>query len=262
MPRPTDYRPLSCGACAQGAGLGFDISMAFQPIVNTLNGEIYSHEALVRGVRNEPAAEVFERVNKDNLYRFDQTCRVKAIKLAAELGISTLLNVNFMPNAVYRPELCIRTTLEAAEEYGFPTSRIVFEITESEYVDDLPHLRTIVTDYQGRGFLVAIDDFGAGHSGLNLLADLRPDVVKLDMCLIRDISGDKARQVICKGMVQICRELGMTVIAEGVETGDELSCLQDIGIHLFQGYYLARPSFESLAQINPAALASPGHQLS
>ncbi len=256
MDRPTDYRPLSCAACTQGAGLDFDFSMAYQPIFDTRTGQIYSHEALVRGPQNEPASKVFEGVNQDNLYRFDQACRVKAIKLAAELGVSTLLNVNFMPNAVYRPELCIRTTLEAADTFGFPTSRIVFEVTESEYVADLAHLRAIVVDYQERGFLVAMDDFGAGHSGLNLLADLRPDVVKLDMFLIRDIGQDKTRQVICKGIVRICRELGMEVIAEGIEPSDELHCLQDIDVNLFQGYHLARPSFESLAEINPEVLTS------
>jgi EAL domain-containing protein (putative c-di-GMP-specific phosphodiesterase class I) len=126
MTTPSDYWPLiSCGACADGAGLDFSFSMAFQPIVNTATRQIYSQEALVRGVRNESAAEVFTHVNESNLYRFDQACRVKAIKLAAELNISTLLNVNFMPNAVYRPELCIRTTLDAAHRaisVGRPSS--------------------------------------------------------------------------------------------------------------------------------------------
>lgn len=252
--KPQDYRPLSCAACIDGAGLGFDFSMAFQPIVDTANGEIYSQEALVRGPGNQSAATVFAQVGSDNLYRFDQACRVKAIKLAAELGISTFLNINFMPNAVYRPELCIRTTLDTADKYGFPTSNIIFEVTESEYVEDIPHLQNIVTDYQSRGFRIAIDDFGAGHSGLNLLADVRADFVKLDMYLVRQIDEDSTRRVICKGIVQICRELGMEVVAEGVETRDELRCLQDIGIHLAQGYFLAKPSFESLATVDPAVL--------
>ena len=254
MGKAKDYRPLSCVSCADGAALGFDFSMAFQPIVDTLNREIFSQEALVRGLRNEPASEVLKLVDDDNLYRFDQTCRVKAIKLAAELGIPTCVNVNFMPNAVYRPELCIRTTLDAANTYGFPTSRIIFEITESEFIEDVRHVQEIVADYQSRGFRVAIDDFGAGHSGLNLLAELCPNMVKLDMFLIRRIDQDRTRRVICKGIVQICRELGMDIVAEGVETRDELVCLQDIGIHLFQGYYFAKPSFESLATINPEAL--------
>lgn len=258
MGEPPENRPPTCGACAAGTGLNFDISMAFQPIVDARTGEVYSQEALVRGVNNESAAHVMAQVNEDNLYLFDQTCRVTAIKWAATLGISTFLNVNFMPNAVYQPERCIRTTLEAAQTYGFPTNRIVFEITEGERVTNLPHLQSIVADYQGRGFQVAIDDFGAGYAGLNLLAELRPDLVKLDMGLIRQLDQDRTRRVICRGIIQVCRELGMEVIAEGVETRDEMRCLQDLDVHLFQGYYLAKPSFESLAQVNPAVMASAG----
>ena len=135
--------------------------MAFQPIVDSVPVRFSLQEALVRG-EQRTAAEVFAQVNDDNLYRFDQVCRVRAIKLAADLGVSAFLTVNFMPNAVYRPELCIRTALEAAQTFGFPTDRIIFEITEGERVNDLAHLRSIVTDYQQRGFQVAIDDFRRG----------------------------------------------------------------------------------------------------
>ncbi|WP_197724167.1 EAL domain-containing protein [Mycolicibacterium aurum] len=235
--------------------MGFDISMAFQPIFDTDAKQVYSHEALVRGADNQPASEVFAQVGDHNLYRFDQTCRVKAIKMASELGLSTRLNVNFLPNAVYRPELCIRTTLEAAQTYDFPIDRIIFEVTEGEQIIDLTHLLDILTHYRQRGFIVAIDDFGAGYAGLSLLADFQPDLIKLDMGLVRDIDYDKARRTICNSIVEMSRELGVEVIAEGVERGDELRCLEDIGVHLFQGFYIAKPSFESLATINPAVYA-------
>lgn len=251
MGRPNDYVPLNCRSCLDGADLGFNISMAFQPIFDTVAGQVYSQEALVRGVHNEPASTVFAQVGDHNRYRFDQVCRVTAIKLAAELGISTYLNVNFMPNAVYRPELCIRTTLEAARTYGFPLDRLVFEFTEDEKIADLAHLQAIVSDYTQRGFAVAIDDFGSGYAGLNLLADLQPNLVKIDMGLVRDIDQDKARRAICKGIVQVSADLGIGVIAEGIERREEMRCLQDIGVYLFQGYYIAKPSFESLADINP-----------
>ncbi|WP_445167458.1 EAL domain-containing protein [Mycolicibacterium sp. Dal123E01] len=250
MTGPSDYVPLNCGACLDGAGLGFEISMAFQPIFDTLTKQIYSHEALVRGVHNEPASTVFTHIGDHNLYRFDQVCRVTAIKLAAELGISTYLNVNFMPNAVYRPELCIKTTLEAAATYGFPLERLVFEFTEDEKIVDFAHLQAIVADYAQRGFAVAIDDFGAGYAGLNLLANLQPDLVKIDMGLVRDVDRDERRRAICKGIVAVSQDLGIKLIAEGIERRDELRCLEDIGVHLFQGYYIAKPAFESLAEIN------------
>ncbi|MFP5408454.1 MAG: EAL domain-containing protein [Gammaproteobacteria bacterium] len=248
-----DFRELGCAECAGGAGLDFEFTMAFQPIVNIDTREVYAQEALVRGLNNESAGEVFTHVNDSNRYRFDQACRVKAIELAAQLGMTSLLSINFMPNAVYRPELCIRTTLEAANTYGFPIERMIFEITEAEKVEDHEHLRDIVTHYQQRGFLTAIDDFGAGYSGLNLLAELQTDLIKLDMALIRDIDKHTGRQAITRGIMQVCSDLSIRVIAEGVETRDEVRVLRDLGVILFQGYYFARPAFRTQATV-PAAV--------
>ncbi|MDT8438198.1 MAG: EAL domain-containing protein [Wenzhouxiangellaceae bacterium] len=247
--KPPDFRKIGCRECLRAADLGFDFRMALQPIVNTRTGELFAQEALVRGVNGEPAGVVFESVNPGNRYRFDQSCRVKAIELAARLDIEGYLSINFMPNAVYRPELCIRTALAAAEEYGFSKDRIIFEITESEQVDDIEHLRNIIRHYQSIGFLTAIDDFGAGFSGLNLLADFRTDLVKLDLALVRDIDNDRARQAIVRGVLGVCEELGARVIAEGVETVAEWKCLEDMGIELFQGFLFARPAFEAQAEI-------------
>lgn len=257
MAIPENYRPLSCAECAGGAGLDFEITMAFQPIVNIRTREIFAHEALVRGTKGEPAEAIFRHVDDSTRYRFDQACRVKAIQLAARLGMETAISINFMPNAVYRPETCIRTTLEAAEASGFPSERIIFEITEGERVDDKPHLQEIVQHYKQCGFRTAIDDFGAGYSGLNLLAEFQTDLVKLDMALIRHVDTDRGRRAIVRGIVQVCRDLAIDVIAEGIETRDELTALRDLGIDLFQGYLFARPTFEALAQIPPDAYPEP-----
>lgn len=239
-----------CQACNGAQPLDFDFSMAFQPIVDVKKREVFAHEALVRGLGGESAASVFASVDDDNRYRFDQACRVKAIRLAASLGMQSLLSINFLPNAVYRPELCIRTTLAAAEHYGFPLQRIVFEITEGEKIEDHAHLRDIVQHYQQRGFLTAIDDFGAGYAGLNLLAEMQTDIIKLDMALIRNINEDPIRQAIVRGIVQVCHDLSATVIAEGIETVAEYRLLRQMGIRLFQGYLFARPAFEALPAIH------------
>lgn len=249
------YRPTSCDQCNHGESLGFDFTMAFQPIVDARQKNIYAHEALVRGRNGESAATIFAQVNGSNLYQFDQACRTKAIQLAAQLGMQSRLSINFMPNAVYRPELCIRATLAAAEQYNFPIEQIIFEITESEKVDDLAHVRNIVEHYRQRGFKTAIDDFGAGYAGLNLLAEIQTDLMKLDMALIRNIDQRRSSQIIVRGIMQVCRELNMQVIAEGIESYEEFSLLFDLGIDLFQGYYFARPAFEALAEI-PAAVFS------
>ena len=244
-----DFRDLSCRQCSDGAGLDFDFTMAFQPIVNITTKKIFAHEALVRGLNNESAAQVIAQVNDGNRYRFDQTCRVKAIKVAAQLGMQTYININFMPNAVFKPELCIRTTIQAAETYGFPIEHIVFEFLEDEKLTDLGHVRNIFKHYKQRGFKTALDDFGAGFANLNLLCEIHTDYLKLDMAMIRNINLDKRRQAIVRGTMLVCQELGIEVIAEGVETYEELTTLQSFGVELIQGYYFCRPQFEALADV-------------
>lgn len=254
MLMPKNFRKIGCAECVAGAGLGFDFAMAFQPIVHAPTRHVYAQEALARGPQGEPASHVFKQVNEENRYAFDQACRVKAIQLAAELQVDSFISINFMPNAVYRPELCIRTTIEAADTYGFPIQQIIFEFTEQEYITDMSHVRGIVRHYKERGFLTALDDFGAGYAGLNLLADIDADIIKLDMALIRGIDQDRRRQAIVRGTMVMCEELSTKVIAEGVETREEYLALQDLGVELFQGYYFARPAFRALAPL-PAAAA-------
>lgn len=240
-----------CSACREGQALNFPISMAFQPICDLQNRRVFAHEALVRGPQGEPAGSLLQQVDADNLYAFDQACRVKAVEWGARLNLPGLLSINFMPNAVYQAETCIRATLEAAARFGFPLERIIFEVTEQEQVLDIEHLLQILYAYRKQGFKTAIDDFGSGYAGLNLLADFQPDLIKLDMELIRGIDQDSVRQVLVDGTLQMCR-LGVDVIAEGVETREELAVLKDMGIQLFQGYLLARPGFESLPEVNLA----------
>ncbi len=148
--------------------------MAFQPIIDVRSREVFAYEALVRGLDGSGAAHILGQVNNDNRYQFDQACRVKAVRLAAQLGMDCHVSINFLPNAVYEPAACIRTTLEAAQQHQFPTNRLIFEITENERVVDKDHLKRILQEYRRRGFETAIDDFGAGYSGLNLLAILKP----------------------------------------------------------------------------------------
>jgi len=238
----------ACPSCASGERLGFGFSYAFQPIVDLRSRQIFAHEALVRGTAGEPAPTVLAQVNEDNRFRFDQAGRVKAIKTASRLGMQSKLSINFMPNAIYRPELCIRSTLEAARAHDFPIEQIIFETVEGERINDSKWLTEVFREYQRIGFLTAIDDFGAGFAGLNLLADFQPDIIKLDMDLIRGIDQSRTRQAIVRATVGMCEELGIKVIGEGVETADECSALFDLGIHLMQGYLFSRPLFESCGQ--------------
>jgi len=249
---PDGVRQVTCRDCVDGA---FDIplSMAFQPIVDTANRRVFAYEALVRGPAGEPAGSVLDQITKDNRYFFDQAARVNAIRLAAELGMTAadtdaMLSINFMPNAVYRAQTCIRATLEAARHYRFDPKRLIFEVAEAEKIVDRRHLMQIIDVYREEGFTVALDDFGEGYAGLNHLVEIRPDLIKLDLNLIRDIDTDSGRQAIVRATVGMCRDLGIGVIAEGVETRAEWLCLEDMGISLIQGYLFARPGFENLQQ--------------
>lgn len=269
-----------CGACRQGAGqesgkgkgksggggggrsrgkgggegdgrggLDMPITMAFQPIVRS-DGTIFAHEALVRGPRGEGAASVLARVTQDNLYAFDQLCRTTAIQMAGGLGLAetgALLSINFSPKAVYQPERCIASSLAAAKRSGLPNESLMFEITENERLRDPAHLKAIVTTYGAMGFRVAIDDFGAGFSNLDLLADFQPDIVKLDMALIRAIDSDPVRRAVVGHLGRMLAELRIEPVAEGVETVAEYQALRDLGIDLFQGYLFARPRLRGLA---------------
>ena len=242
-----------CQDCGTTERLGFLFDYAYQPIVDVATRTVYGHEALVRGPHGEGAMTVLSRVNEKNRYRFDQACRVKAIKTAAQLGIQERISINFLPNAIYKPEICIRTTLEAARAHGFPLDRIIFEVTEGERVEDGPWLAEILREYKRCGLLTAIDDFGAGYAGLTLLAGFQPDLIKIDMELVRNIDLSSSRQAIVRGMVRICADLGVQVIAEGIETSGERDFLSEAGIHLMQGYLFSRPVFQGVGEIDVLA---------
>jgi EAL domain-containing protein (putative c-di-GMP-specific phosphodiesterase class I) len=255
---PVGFVPLAgtlqdCEDCGRGEGLGFQFDFAYQPIVDVHSREVYAHEALVRGPGGEGAMTVLSQVNDRNRYRFDQSCRVKAIKGAARLGLAQPVSINFLPNAIYRPEVCIRTTLEAARAHGFPLEQIIFEVTEGERVEDGPWFASILREYQRCGFRTAIDDFGAGYAGMKLLSDFQPDIIKIDMDLIRHVDTNRARQAIVRSLVRLCEDMDIQVIAEGIETRAERDFLADTGIRLMQGYLFARPAFRAVAALDAAA---------
>ena len=239
------FTPLGCRACLDGAGLGFEFKMAFQPIVRMSDKSIYAQEALCRGPNGEGAGTVLSQLNSENLYRFDQAARVRAIETAARVGVSTRLSINFLPNAVYRPETCIRATLEAAEQFQFEHSRLIFEVSETEQITEPSHLIGILREYQNQGFLTALDDFGSGYSGLKLLTRFQPDIVKLDRELLSNVHENPPGQKILRNLVSMASDLDITLVAEGVERREEATVLLDLGIDLFQGYLLARPALES-----------------
>ena len=249
---PPNTWPKSCANCADGIALPFAFSMAFQPIVDLARRRVYAYEALVRGPDGESAFSVLDQVNPLNRYAFDQTCRVMAIELAARLGIvetGAKLSINFIPGAMYQPEACVRATLAAAKRTGISTEMIVLELTEDEQIVNVDLLSQIFDVYRRHDLRIAIDDFGAGFSGLGLLARFQPDVIKLDMEVVRGVDQNPRRRVIIAGVCRMAADLGLDVVAEGAETEAEVTALRDLGVTLIQGYYFARPAFEALPAV-------------
>jgi EAL domain-containing protein (putative c-di-GMP-specific phosphodiesterase class I) len=230
------------GACESG----FDFSFAFQPIVDIESQKVFAYEALVRGRLNEPAGAVFAAIQPSQFHVFDRAARIKAIGLAASLGLTTGLSLNFLPRSLETLPDAISSTIDAVRKAGLSERKMFLEVTEGELIRDLAGFATAINQYRASGIHLVIDDFGAGHSGLNLLADFQPDVIKVDIHLVRNIDGRGPRQAIVRAVIQACDDLGIEVIAEGVETEPEYSWFKRAGVRLFQGYLFGRPEFESL----------------
>jgi EAL domain-containing protein (putative c-di-GMP-specific phosphodiesterase class I) len=235
-----------CGACRENQ-TQHQLTMAFQPVVDLQTSRIDAYEALVRGVDGRSAGAMLGALTDATRYSFDQACRVRAISLAAGLHMDRQLNINFMPNAVYNPQACIALTLKTAAALGFPLDRITFEIVEDERIRDTGHLLGIIAEYRRHGFKIALDDFSAGYSGLSLMAELRPDIIKLDRVLASNCDTDKYRLAIVASMVSLARDLGVKVVAEGVEREAEVAALRSVGVRFVRGFYFARPLVEGIA---------------
>ena len=230
--------------------IGFDFSFAFQPIVNANNREIVSFEALVRGPHGEPSASVFAQVPPFEFSRFDEMCRRKAILLASRLKIHNLLSLNMSARGLYEIDMSITATFQASIDSGIPVQNIIFEVLETENLTDQRNLLQYLQLIQDFGFQTAIDDFGAGYSGLKLLVKYQPTYIKLDRHLIGNIHRDTVKQVVFSGIWEICRRLSIEIVAEGVESAGEYHWLSEAGVSMFQGYYFARPAFEALPDVS------------
>ncbi|WP_244222353.1 EAL domain-containing protein, partial [Corallococcus praedator] len=220
----------------------------FQPIVHAQDTSlIFAHEALMRGRDRDGAlvspARMFDTAREaDLLFQLDLAARTTAIREAVRHQLRTHLFINFTPTAIYDPAFCLRSTVAAIHEAGIPAEHVVFEIIESDRAANAEHLRAIVDFYRNAGFKVALDDLGAGYSSLNLIHQLRPEYMKLDMELVRGVHADPYKASIVQKLLEIASQLGIQTVAEGIETPEELSWVRRHGVDFVQGYLIAKPS--------------------
>lgn len=227
-----------------------EFTFAFQPIVDIATGEVFSYEALIRGPQQEPARFILDRIAPEEMLAFDRSARNRAIALANQLGVRCHLNLNYLPQVQDSPSVSILMMMAEAERYDFPVERLILEITESGAIGNQALFAELVNRHRASGLKIAIDDFGAGYSGLNLLVDLQPDQIKLDMKLVRGIESHGPRQAVVRAIRQACDDLGIDLVAEGVETEQEFAWLAHEEIRLFQGYLFAKPAFEALPPVH------------
>ena len=225
-------------------------SMAFQPIVDVERRSVFAYEALIRGLQNEPAASILDSpCGLSREQSFDERCNALAIQLAEELGLhatGAALFLNFRPSATCSVADRLAFLLEAAERSGFPLDRLVMEITEAEPLFDPASLERVFAHFRSRGVRSAIDDFGAGFAGLSLLSAFHPDLLKIDISLIHDIHLRPRNRTIVRSVVTLAQDLGVEIIAEGIECAGEAEVLREFGICLMQGNLFAEPGFKSL----------------
>jgi EAL domain-containing protein (putative c-di-GMP-specific phosphodiesterase class I) len=219
----------------------------FQPIVQCdTPAQVFAYESLLRGQSADGSLVFPGRIfgvakAADLLFNLDSAARRAAIREAAAHNIRANLFVNFTPTSIYDPANCLRTTLAAIEASGIAPERIIFEVVESEQVGDVNHLLDIFAFYRSNGFRVALDDLGSGFSSMNLLGQLQPEFVKLDMGLIRDVDKVPYKAHIASKLLEMARALEVQTIAEGVETEGEYQWLREHGADYVQGYLFAKP---------------------
>jgi len=227
--------------------------MAFQPIVDFEEDcRPYAHEALVRGTDGASASEILSSVPPEESVEFDAACRNLALDMAHMLGLKGRLSLNISPAALCSVRHGIQSTLKAAEKVGFPADRLIFEVTENEpYVETL-QLRRWLAVCRNRGISIALDDFGTGYSGLNTILQIKPDIVKIDRAIVSRVDRDPAKQALVKGVLAACDGIGISVVAEGVETEVEANTLHSFGVRYMQGYLFGKPAVGRVSRTTKA----------
>ena len=228
------------------------INPVYQPIISLKDGHIFGYEALSR-ISDETVQcsiehlfRIADKMNK--LWELETLCRKKALKNAKNMNPEKKLFLNVNPNVIYDAKFKKGFTKERLKKYGLDLLDIVFEITERNAVINKEAFLGSINHYRKEEFKIAIDDVGSGYSGLNAINDVRPDIMKLDMNLIRNIDKDDIKQLLCKAMVDFGKNAGIKVIVEGIETREELKTLIKMDVELGQGYFLAMPQ-ETFADI-------------
>jgi len=218
-------------------GDGHELYMGYQPIFDLKDSSVVGVEALARFTSPPDRSTdtwLAEAEAVGRLLELELACLRTALRDLDRLPEETYLSLNVSPATAIAPEL--HEVLD-----GLPAERVVLEMTEHARVDDYPALKAALAVFRERGFRLAIDDAGAGFASLRHIVLLHPDFIKLDMTLTRDVHVDETRRALVVALVAFGSQIGARVVAEGVETPEQLATLLEAGVQFGQGFYLARP---------------------
>lgn len=224
------------------------LDIAFQPILNIHTGRVFAVEALLRNYQEagfESIFSVFDRAFEENiLYAFDLELRKKTLKKFKTIEIYKHIKLFYnLDNRLFKmPDFQKGNTKKILEEQNIPKEAICFEISERHEMDTTKDIEVVMQHYKENNYCIAIDDFGVGYSGYKLLYDLKPDILKIDRFFLYDIQKHPKKRVMLRSIAHLATELGIQVVAEGVETKEELLVCRDVGCHLIQGYFIQKPT--------------------
>jgi EAL domain-containing protein (putative c-di-GMP-specific phosphodiesterase class I) len=230
----------------QDVMLGHQISTVFQPIVDLQHGGIHGFEALSRGPAGTPQQSplsLFESaIETDLVFELDRHCRRQALRTARELTPSVRLFVNVVPQSMYDPDFKGASLINLLEGLGLSPARIALEVSEKYAIENYMVFVEAMETFRQLGFSIAVDDIGAGHSGLENIAHLQPRYLKFDMQLVRDIDKNPIKREMARALKTFADKMDSQIIAEGIEREGERQACADLGLHFGQGYLLARPA--------------------
>lgn len=218
----------------------------FQVIYDVHNEEIFGYEALVRGINSDESImfphKLFAKSKRNGFdFKLDRLCREMALKAASQNNVRKKLFINFIPTSIYDPKFCLASTVQWAKELKFDPNNIIFEVVQAESVKDKPHLKNILNYYRSEGFEVALDNVGEENSELNMMIKLKPNFIKIDRNILQNIHNDSFKQSTYKALYSLAKENGVKVIAERVESKQELQKILELGVDYIQGYYVSMP---------------------
>ncbi|MTI49842.1 EAL domain-containing protein [Sporosalibacterium faouarense] len=230
------------------------IKTLYQPIVGLKSGDILGYEALSRGPQNSyyfSPLNLFKSAREyDMLWDLELVCRQKALENSqARVGDKKLF-INIDPNTIQDKKFKQGFTKLLLQDFNINPYDIIFEINENTAISDYRKLRDALDNYSEQGYQIALDDAGSGYSGLVLLAETHPNFIKIDMSLVRDIDKNKFKQDLMRTFCEFSKNTSIKVIAEGIETENELKTLIELGVEYGQGYLLQEPKEEIFKSID------------